>query len=309
MAPGGKKGGLPMQASPALRKTGTALLLLASTLPLSCSDEATVPPTDPYDEARNAAERLDLARPAQLYLTVEDAAYEYIGRSKDPWLFESIVTDAGSMSVVVRNASRFDVRDVTLIVAIDEAYLHRPGWQVEVNGRMLGPGDFAERDLKRYGFREGPHGVYPPRGRAIFYPYTMEGVLFAHGTWIVPLRASTGGNDGFRVHLDVGSSRLSNTTRNDITVVPPPEFLSPIVACCFADGRCEVMTENDCVEFDGISHGAGSTCDDNPCGGSPVGACCRANLECVLVTEQECEELDGSWLGEDFVCDPNPCGE
>lgn len=256
-----------MRASTNLRKMGAAvLLLLAGLLPVSCTDDASSPPTQPFYGAEAMVERDGLSRRTALQLSVENAAYEYVGRSSDSWVNESIVSDAGALDIVVYNSSRIDLNGVTLLIAVDKGYLFRPGWQVEVNGILLKPDDFTETHLSKYGFRHGPHGVFRPSGCGVFHPLRLEGTLAANSSWVIPLRASTGSNDGFRIHFDVGSSRLCNSTQNDITVIPPPDPISPIVACCYPDGSCAMVTWNDCVEFDGVPHEDGATCDPNPCG-------------------------------------------
>ncbi|NNM25011.1 MAG: choice-of-anchor E domain-containing protein, partial [Phycisphaerales bacterium] len=59
----------------------------------------------------------------------------------------------------------------------------------------------------------------------------------------------------------------------------------PTGACCFTDGECSVLTEEQCVEAGGIYQGDGTTCDPNPC----RGACCLPNGDCIEVTQLECE--------------------
>ena len=74
-------------------------------------------------------------------------------------------------------------------------------------------------------------------------------------------------------------------------------------ACCFADGSCVEMTNDDCTAQGGVWQGADTTCDPNPC----VGACCYATQPCEILTEAACEASMGQWLGGGTTCDMCPC--
>jgi hypothetical protein len=41
-------------------------------------------------------------------------------------------------------------------------------------------------------------------------------------------------------------------------------------ACCFDDGSCQMLDEEDCLAEDGDPQGAGTVCEPNPC--TPVRA-------------------------------------
>lgn len=77
-------------------------------------------------------------------------------------------------------------------------------------------------------------------------------------------------------------------------------------ACCFHDGHCEVLTENDCVAQGGTYQGNNSPCDPNPCP-QPTGACCFHDGHCESLLQADCEAQGGIWQGIDVPCDPNPC--
>ena len=84
--------------------------------------------------------------------------------------------------------------------------------------------------------------------------------------------------------------------------LPPPRETG---ACCFADGRCEELTQASCAAASGTYQGDGTTCSPiNPC----VGACCFMDGSCQQVISQAaCDALGGNYQGDGTVCDPNPC--
>lgn len=76
-------------------------------------------------------------------------------------------------------------------------------------------------------------------------------------------------------------------------------------ACCFPDGSCQVLIEDDCYASGGVPWIPILVCDPNPCP-LPTGACCYADGSCVVTLEVDC---DGDyWLMFDD-CDPNECEE
>lgn len=76
-------------------------------------------------------------------------------------------------------------------------------------------------------------------------------------------------------------------------------------ACCFTDGRCEVLMYADCRQMGGVPQGIGTNCDPNPCT-IPGGACCYADGHCEFGSEADCTD-GGVYQGEGTTCDPNPC--
>ncbi len=77
-------------------------------------------------------------------------------------------------------------------------------------------------------------------------------------------------------------------------------------ACCFSDGSCEVLREEDCNSSGGEFEGNGTDCDLG-CEGPPIGACCLSGGECEIRSEQECRDSGGEYLGDDVPCDGDPC--
>jgi len=80
----------------------------------------------------------------------------------------------------------------------------------------------------------------------------------------------------------------------------------PIGACCFDDGTCSELDDEDCVAAGGTYQGDDTVCDPNPCP-QPTGACCMPDGSCSVLTEAACSIAGGNYQGDDEVCDPNPC--
>jgi hypothetical protein len=84
----------------------------------------------------------------------------------------------------------------------------------------------------------------------------------------------------------------------------------PVGACCFSDGTCLVLTEQDCVSESGPGRagtwlGPDTDCDPNPCP-QPEGACCLPTGCCEYTSQAVCDSLGGVWY-PDYTCDPSPC--
>jgi hypothetical protein len=78
-----------------------------------------------------------------------------------------------------------------------------------------------------------------------------------------------------------------------------------IGACCIID-HCVDMPQNKCTAMGGTYMGDGTSCADNPCGGS--GACCLGdNEDCTIVSEDECIALGGEYAGDGATCDGDLC--
>ncbi|MBL8880078.1 MAG: right-handed parallel beta-helix repeat-containing protein [Phycisphaerales bacterium] len=95
---------------------------------------------------------------------------------------------------------------------------------------------------------------------------------------------------------------INNTV--DIGAHEVPDNTNPFGACCYADGSCELTTQNGCT---GIWMGAGTPCDPNPCPQPPPGACCLPNQTCIVTTAQQCALLGGVFIGPGTICTPSPC--
>lgn len=208
----------------------------------------------------------DLASQARLWLSVQNAENVYIGSSTDPWLTESWYTEAQSFDIVLTNTSDFAIDEVYLLVTIPLAFQNIPGWTVQVGDLLLGPTDFAAASTDIYGFDGGSHGVYPPSGTGIFFPYPIPGILAAHASVTIPVIATRGAADGFRLHFDAGSTRLWTPPSHDVTVLPPVGIVAT-GACCTPDG-CQEIPPAACEAFGAYYGGDGSTCDPDPCTGS-----------------------------------------
>jgi hypothetical protein len=91
-----------------------------------------------------------------------------------------------------------------------------------------------------------------------------------------------------------------------MNVPVPASMIVRIGACCFANGSCEDLIEDDCEAQGGDYQGDGSDCDPNPCA-QPTGRCCFSDGSCQVLGEVECVDLSGDYQGDGSDCDPNPC--
>jgi len=82
------------------------------------------------------------------------------------------------------------------------------------------------------------------------------------------------------------------------TVYPGP--LPVFGACCYPDGHCEFLEQNECATGDWWE----GPCDPNPCPHPPAGACCQPDGTCDFIPEEACPT--GDWR-EGVPCAPNPC--
>lgn len=103
-------------------------------------------------------------------------------------------------------------------------------------------------------------------------------------------------NDGYQLVL------------RDIDDVLYDDCQPPTGACCFADGSCEVLFEDECTQVGGDYWIEGEVCEPNPCDQPPpLGACCFDDGSCVETDEQDCYSMGGVLWIPDEDCDPNPC--
>jgi hypothetical protein len=92
-----------------------------------------------------------------------------------------------------------------------------------------------------------------------------------------------------------------------------PGYLPPCPqpgACCFLDGSCQVMVQTACDALYGIFHGAGTTCDPNPC----PPPCVMCPPEGVYENEPDCgpgyvDHFNGGCNSTPPVFSPIMCGE
>lgn len=85
--------------------------------------------------------------------------------------------------------------------------------------------------------------------------------------------------------------------------VPCPAALG---ACCFPDGQCDELTNEECDQQLGLYEGDGTACDPNPCPPPPpdTGACCFDDGHCEVLPRHDCPDF---YQGDDTTCDPHPC--
>ncbi len=94
----------------------------------------------------------------------------------------------------------------------------------------------------------------------------------------------------------------------EVNLPEPVDDLScsiPTGACCTDVGgvvTCDVLTECECVNFNGGTYeGDGTDCLSDPCA-QPIGACCLGDI-CLEQTFAFCNNLCGTWLGASTLCD------
>ncbi len=225
----------------------------------------------------------------------------------DPWLKESWYTEAQSFDIVVTNTSDFSIDDVYLLVTIPRAFKDVPGWSVQVGDQVLGPCRLRVHDDGSFRIRRREPRRLPAFRHRRLLPVFDGGHLDANASWTVPVIATRGTADGFRLHFDAGSTRLWTPPSHDVTVLPPVGDMPAPEACCFDDGHCELLSAEGCVGAGGTAGGAGSSCDPNPCPPTvPTGACCLDGGGCTTTTEEGCLGI-GSYQGPGSLCDLETC--
>jgi hypothetical protein len=91
----------------------------------------------------------------------------------------------------------------------------------------------------------------------------------------------------------------------------PPGICGTQYACCLPDGSCQMLTEQDCLDQNGIYH-EGKDCDDQSVNCELLLPCCLppfgANGACVLATFEDCKGLGGiPVLGDGCTCENANC--
>lgn len=107
------------------------------------------------------------------------------------------------------------------------------------------------------------------------------------------------------IEVSNGAGKFTFSNRGSVEGIVTVEYQFGLLgACCFCDGSCMILSEEDCLAMDGVYQGDGAACEDVEC---PIlGACCLCTGECVDgVTQLECENE----LGGDFTAytDPENC--
>lgn len=91
-----------------------------------------------------------------------------------------------------------------------------------------------------------------------------------------------------------------------VTCTPDPCGTATTGACCFVDGSCLELTQNDCVGQGGTYTSDGQTCELTDCP-QPLGACCF-DVTCFAqqLSEIDCTGIGGSWKGAGTDCEVDP---
>ncbi len=110
--------------------------------------------------------------------------------------------------------------------------------------------------------------------------------------------------DNFRIQVADDLTIRGNAWQGYALNVPicggPP---SGVIACCFEDGSCQLLSPEQCVSSGGTI--TGGSCDPNPCGGV-TGGCCTDGV-CSILSESDCTDGGGNYLGDDTTCDDVDC--
>ncbi len=81
---------------------------------------------------------------------------------------------------------------------------------------------------------------------------------------------------------------------------------TPVGACCFADGSCDLITQDDCVSEGGAYNGNDSSCATANC--PQPGACCFEDGTCEdSLLGAQCSSFGGAYQGDGSTCDETNC--
>ena len=84
-----------------------------------------------------------------------------------------------------------------------------------------------------------------------------------------------------------------------------PEFIPPQGACCFEDGSCQVLLQDECNTLGGTYVGDDTVCEPTTC--PQPEACCFYGGACEILLPEICIGQQGTPQGPGSVCDPNTC--
>jgi len=106
---------------------------------------------------------------------------------------------------------------------------------------------------------------------------------------------------------------LPECSRQTVTCPPGQRCIAvedgckDIRACCKIDGTCEVLSEVECGNADGVWKYNAPTCEPTTCPLVNFGACCLADGTCALKTATECAGMGGVYKGNGVVCGDVTC--
>lgn len=118
-----------------------------------------------------------------------------------------------------------------------------------------------------------------------------------------PIQGGSFADDDVPANLDPIAGFGAYGFYTDGIVICPADEAA--VACCFADGSCELLFADECDAAGGVLEGSAS-CNPNPCPQPEIGACCIGE-DCTILPSDVCADSAGEFQGADTVCDPNPC--
>lgn len=90
-----------------------------------------------------------------------------------------------------------------------------------------------------------------------------------------------------------------------ISMVIATPCMAQTGACCFNNGACLVLEEDECYEMGADWWIEGEVCDPNAC--YQLGACCYPpHWQCFLLPEEECATHEDYYWEPFTTCEPAP---
>ena len=108
------------------------------------------------------------------------------------------------------------------------------------------------------------------------------------------------------VRSTVAVSSQGGSFQGDFTTCADADCPQPKGACCFDDGSCKDLTEEQCDAEGGVFQGDFTTCSTTDCP-QPPGACCFDDGSCVELTEEDCNAQGGVFQGDFTTCADADC--
>ena len=168
---------------------------------------------------------------------------------------------------------------------------------------------FGFRIDKHNNQTQNPCVIAPPQSSNCFPTVDNDGLQVAQENWLYAVDCGPFGcNAGWSRFSQLGICQPSGDWVMRVSWTPF-NCSDSIGSCCFDDGTCADLLENDCAVLDGSFQGDGTTCDDDACP-QPTSPCCFESTNgCLDLEPSQCEAAGGV-VGEagvscdDIVCFP-----